>query len=272
MNIERNTVQQALDALEEIALAGMSGSGQESEEGMRDWHARQAWKFIGIAARALEPLREALAAPQPAHRPVMDLVDKYWELAYAEGKEGRNHDTKNGDAQLTRHLIQQALSTDTAEPVAWMYPDFHGQTLLTFHRQDGLTTEVPLYTTPQLTQRDPASITTIYAAQYNDCIHESGYETLSLHATPQAAQDAVVKHHNIEKATFAEWTSAAIADGADPDSYKWDEYNGDGSQRWMVYEYQIQTSAAEEIKHKRAAGPWLAHTHMDRPQGLRTDR
>lgn len=49
------------DALEEIALAGMSGTGMESEEGMRDWHARQAWKFIGIAARALKPDN----APQP---------------------------------------------------------------------------------------------------------------------------------------------------------------------------------------------------------------
>jgi hypothetical protein len=41
------------EALESIALAGMSGCGQESEEGMRDWHARRAWEFIGIAARAL---------------------------------------------------------------------------------------------------------------------------------------------------------------------------------------------------------------------------
>lgn len=41
------------DALESIALAGMSGTGQESEEGMTAWHARRAWEFIGIAARAL---------------------------------------------------------------------------------------------------------------------------------------------------------------------------------------------------------------------------
>ena len=38
-------LQQALDALEKIALAGMSGSGQESEEAMTEWHARQAWNF-----------------------------------------------------------------------------------------------------------------------------------------------------------------------------------------------------------------------------------
>ena len=56
----KQAAQAALEALEEIALAGMSGTGQESEEGLRDWHARQAWKFIGIAARALEPLRAAL--------------------------------------------------------------------------------------------------------------------------------------------------------------------------------------------------------------------
>lgn len=57
----KQAAQAALEALEEIALAGMSGTGQESEEGLRDWHARQAWKFIGIAARELEPLRRALA-------------------------------------------------------------------------------------------------------------------------------------------------------------------------------------------------------------------
>jgi len=51
----------ALDALDEIALAGMSGTGMESEEGMRDWHARQAWKFIGIAARAKLGAQAAIA-------------------------------------------------------------------------------------------------------------------------------------------------------------------------------------------------------------------
>jgi hypothetical protein len=43
------------EALREIALAGMSSTGMESEEEMRAWHARQAWKFIQIAARALMP-------------------------------------------------------------------------------------------------------------------------------------------------------------------------------------------------------------------------
>ena len=51
----------AIDALDEIALAGMSGTGQESEEGMTAWHASQAWKFIGIAARAKSAIDAAQA-------------------------------------------------------------------------------------------------------------------------------------------------------------------------------------------------------------------
>jgi hypothetical protein len=58
----RKALADAIEALESIALAGMSGSGQESEDALRDWHARQAWSFIGIAARALGPARQALAA------------------------------------------------------------------------------------------------------------------------------------------------------------------------------------------------------------------
>ena len=60
--------QQALEALEKIALAGMSDMGQESENGMRDFHARQAWRFIGIAARALDPLYTALTQRPAAQK------------------------------------------------------------------------------------------------------------------------------------------------------------------------------------------------------------
>lgn len=75
--------QQALEALEEIALAGMSGTGQESEEGMRDWHARQAWKFISIAARALDPLRTAMA-----QHPAAQAVQMTWPKARDVGRFG----------------------------------------------------------------------------------------------------------------------------------------------------------------------------------------
>jgi hypothetical protein len=53
----------ALEALEEIALAGMSPSPEMSDIGVDAWHARQARRFIGIAARALDPIKEALANP-----------------------------------------------------------------------------------------------------------------------------------------------------------------------------------------------------------------
>jgi hypothetical protein len=62
-NTQNVSTEQMREALEEIALAGMSGSGQESEEGLQAWHARQAWKFIAIAARALEAHETALTAP-----------------------------------------------------------------------------------------------------------------------------------------------------------------------------------------------------------------
>lgn len=40
-------------ALEEIAMAGMSPSPKMSPDGVRSWHASRAWEFIGIAAHAL---------------------------------------------------------------------------------------------------------------------------------------------------------------------------------------------------------------------------
>lgn len=79
----------AIDALEQIALAGMSGSGQESQEGMRDWHARRAFEFIGIAARALEPARAALAAQEPERAEAVYLVV--------------TGETHNGQETYTRH-------------------------------------------------------------------------------------------------------------------------------------------------------------------------
>jgi len=58
---ERAEVERLREALEEIALAGMSPSPEMSENGVEAWHARRAWEFIGIAARAISPA--ALATP-----------------------------------------------------------------------------------------------------------------------------------------------------------------------------------------------------------------
>lgn len=37
------------------------------------------------------------------------LIDEYWSIAYAEGSEGRDHDTEDGRAQRCRHLIEVSL-------------------------------------------------------------------------------------------------------------------------------------------------------------------
>jgi len=60
----KQLLQQTLDALEKIAMAGMSPAECMSEEEKTRWHAQRAWQFIGIAARALDPLRAAIAQPE----------------------------------------------------------------------------------------------------------------------------------------------------------------------------------------------------------------
>lgn len=43
-------------------------------------------------------------------RRVNDLIDQYWDLAYAAGQENRTHDTANGDEQRTRSAIAGELA------------------------------------------------------------------------------------------------------------------------------------------------------------------
>ncbi len=47
---------------------------------------------------------------------LMALVDRYWELAYAEGKEGRDHDTEAGEAQATLSAIRASARALAAVP------------------------------------------------------------------------------------------------------------------------------------------------------------
>jgi len=68
------TLSRALDLIDEIVLAGMSGTGMESDEAMTEFHARQAWKFISIAARAKEQLRIAIDAEQANGRSALNEV------------------------------------------------------------------------------------------------------------------------------------------------------------------------------------------------------
>lgn len=69
------------------------------------------------AAQAM--IREILAAPQQAEAVpntlqkaeahLLNLIGEYWALAYAEGEEGRNHDTEDGAAQRTHAAIAKAV-------------------------------------------------------------------------------------------------------------------------------------------------------------------
>lgn len=72
---------------------------------------------------------------KPVDGTIPDLIDRYWDLAYAEGKEGRTHDTESGDAQRTRHDLDRAIASlgagtvaqepvDTPHALGWW--DYHG--------------------------------------------------------------------------------------------------------------------------------------------------
>lgn len=62
-------------------------------------------------------------------RELHDLIDRYWDLAYIEGKEGRSSDTEDGKAQQLRLKIDMAINAiaraleqpEGREAVAWLY-------------------------------------------------------------------------------------------------------------------------------------------------------
>jgi hypothetical protein len=63
--------------------------------------------YIESARICAKALAGPLVAGEVAELPA--LIDRYWELAYAEGKEGRDHDTEAGDAQKVRSRIDAIL-------------------------------------------------------------------------------------------------------------------------------------------------------------------
>jgi len=50
-----------------------------------------------------------------AARELLELIDQYWDLAHAEGLEGRMTDTEAGDAQRCRHEIESRITTLTQQ-------------------------------------------------------------------------------------------------------------------------------------------------------------
>lgn len=57
---------------------------------------------------------------------------------------------------------------------------------------------------------------TIWAAEYNSCIHESGFSTISLHKSLEKANDAVKQH---KKYILDEWKEIGYNDC--PDWEQW---------------------------------------------------
>ena len=50
-----------------------------------------------------------------AARELLELIDQYWDLAHAEGLEGRMTDTEAGDAQRCRHEIESRIKALTQQ-------------------------------------------------------------------------------------------------------------------------------------------------------------
>lgn len=66
---------------------------------------------------------EELTHEKAAAQQLLELIDRYWALAYAEGKEGREHDTEDGAAQQTRSEIERIIRNAFGAPAAWKMPE-----------------------------------------------------------------------------------------------------------------------------------------------------
>lgn len=133
------TLREALDLIDEIVLAGMSGTGMESKEAMNEWHAQQAWKFIRIAAKAKEKLKSALSHPPAPEQASVEhpvtLRDALQKRCYEWGVYWRSSDAHG--VKLTTEqaleLLRDALgveveiaATPTAEPAVEAVEVPHG--------------------------------------------------------------------------------------------------------------------------------------------------
>jgi nitroreductase len=138
----------ALEALEEIALAGMSGTGQESERAMTEWHARQAWKFIGIAARQRTAIKEALA--QPEQEPFFTEANGFPQEFVSKDRQ------KQAIISMTEQCAALVWERDELQKQVWLY-EKNGVTCQTYrHKVEQSCSECNVqmnYTTPP--QRKP---------------------------------------------------------------------------------------------------------------------
>lgn len=83
-------LREKIDAVHKVLCPGLKGTWQDRAE-----------QIVTVAKRVNPPssLRQHLDS----------LIGTYWDLAYAEGKEGRDHDTEDGAAQRTLFEINTCL-------------------------------------------------------------------------------------------------------------------------------------------------------------------
>ena len=75
----------------------------------------------------------------------------------------------------------------------------------------------------------------IYEFLYNENLHESGYETLSIHKTRRGAEEAMELHKFEVK---NKWEELRTSDLEDPDY--WEEFKWDFNQGWQIRESIIK--------------------------------
>jgi len=74
--------------------------------GYLDSRASDQWS--GWAARAAQA-EPATAGPVPSEQVLLDLIERYWDIAYAEGQRGATTDNPDGDANRTLYEIRKAI-------------------------------------------------------------------------------------------------------------------------------------------------------------------
>ena len=69
---------------------------------------------------AAQALYDALAQPEPStptNNQFLELLGEYWDLAFAEGKEGRLHDNEAGDANRVHARLREMFAAPRVQPV-----------------------------------------------------------------------------------------------------------------------------------------------------------
>lgn len=79
----------------------------------------------------------------------------------------------------------------------------------------------------------------IFAAQYSDCVYETGYLTFSLHKTLEGAQRAIEKSKQESKERYDEMVLFQIAEGRETKPYKWNSNTGVGYEGWDIVEMEV---------------------------------